>query len=69
MDIFDIDDNYGVDDGLVHEEDDEGVEVPQNTLQMSEQLSELQEAIDPLSDSEDYGISIYTRTIHYLDNL
>ena len=71
MDFFDIiDDNYGVEeDGLVPEEDDEGVEVPRNTLQLSEQqLSELQEAIDPLADSEDYGISIYTRTVHYLDN-
>ena len=40
-----------------------------NTLQLSEQqLSELQEAIDPLADSEDYGISVYTRTVHYFDN-
>ena len=71
MNFFDIiDDNYGVEeDGLVPEEDDEGVEVPRNTLQLSEQqLSELQEAIDPLADSEDYGISVYTRTVHYLDN-
>ena len=71
MDFFDIiDDNYGVEkDGLVPEEGDEGVEVPRNTLQLSEQqLSELQETIDPLAESEDYGVSIYTRTVHYLDN-
>ena len=71
MDFFNIvDESYGVEeDGLVPE-DDEGVEVPRNTLQLSEQqLSELQEAIDPLADSEDYGISIYTTTLRYLDNL
>ena len=70
MDFFNIvDESYGVEDGLVPE-DDEGVEVPRNTLQLSEQqLSELQEAIDPLADSEDYGISIYTTTLRYLYNL
>ena len=76
MDFFNIvDESYGVEeDGLVPE-DDEGVEAPRNTLQLSElqlseqQLSELQEAIDPLADSEDYGISIYTTTLRYLDNL
>ena len=71
MNFFNIvDESYGVEeDGLVPE-DDEGVEVPRNTLQLSEQqLSELQEAIDPLADSEDYGISIYTTTLRYLDKL
>jgi len=55
MDFFDIvDEDYGAEeDGLVPEDE---VEVPQNTLQLSEQLSQLQQA---LSDSEDYGISIY----------
>ena len=65
MDFFDIvDEHYGAEkDGLVPEDE---VEVPRNTLQLSEQLSQLQQA---LSDSEDYGISIYNRTVQFLDNL
>ena len=62
MDFFDIlDDNYGVDkEWLVPpEDDDEGVELPRNTIQLNEQqLTELTEAIDPLGDSDDYGISV-----------
>ena len=56
---------WQLEDGLVTREDNEGVEVPRSTIQLSEQLSELQEA---LADSEDYGISIYTRTLQCLDN-
>ena len=71
MDFFDIvDDNYGVEEeGLVPgEDDDEGVEVPRNTLQLSEQqFQELHEAVNPLADSDDYGISIYINTLQYLD--
>ena len=52
------------------EDDDEGVEIPRSTIQPSElQLTELTEAIDPLGDSDDYGISIYVRTVQYLESI
>ena len=73
MDFFDIvDESYGVDEeGLVPpEDDDEGVEIPRNTIELSEQqLTELTETIDPLGDSDDYGISIYVRTVQYLESI
>lgn len=73
LDFFDIvDDNYGVDEeGLVPpEDDDEGVELPCNAIQLSEQqLTELTEAIDPLGDSDDYGISVYVRTVQCLESI
>ena len=59
-----IDDTYGAEeDGLVPDEDDEGVEVSRHTLQPSGQQGELQEAVEPLVDCEDYGISNISNNI------
>ena len=73
MDLFDIvDDNYGVEEeGLVPEADEEkGVEIPYNTIELSEQqIHEVKAAVDPTADSEDYGITMYTDTKHFLDSL
>ena len=70
MDFFDIvDDNYGVEEeGLVPEADEEeGVEIPYNTIELSEQqIHALQAAVDPTTDSEDYGITMYTTLYIFL---
>ena len=57
--------------GLVPEADEEeGVEIPYNTIELSEQqIHALQAAVDPTTDSEDYGITMYTDTVHFLDSL
>ena len=48
----------------------EGVDIPLNTIQLSEQqVTELTEAIDPLGDSDDYGISIYVRKVQCLESI
>ena len=34
-----------------------------------EQIEELKATIDPLSDSDDYGVDIYQRTLDFLNEL
>lgn len=73
MDFFDtVDGNYGVEEeGLVPEaEEEEGVEIPRSAIELTEQqMHDLQQVVDPTSDSEDYGITMYTDTIRFLNTL
>ena len=67
MDFFDhVEDNYGVEEeGVVG--DDGGVEIPVNHIQLSEaQYSELQSRVDPLMESDDFGIELCERTLDFL---
>lgn len=71
MDFFDqIDADYGMDeDGLVSQED-EGIEIPQITVGLSEQqIDQLQSVISASANIEDYGITMYTDAVRYLDSL
>ena len=66
LDFFDrVMDNYGIEeDGVTPYDDDEGVEVPRCQLDLSEdQLEELKETVDPLSDSDNFGIELYERAL------
>ena len=74
LDFFElINDNYGIDisDALVvNDDDDDRIETPDSTIQLtSEQLSHLQATIDPLSDSDDYGIDLYVQTVDMVQQM
>ena len=66
VDFFHVEDNYGVEEeGVVG--DDGGVEIPMNHIQLSEaQYSELQSRIDPLMESDDFGVELYEHTLDFL---
>ena len=34
-----------------------------------EQLTELQDAVNPLSDSDDFGIDLYIRTLQFIEQI
>lgn len=65
LDFFDrVLDNYGVEEDGSTPYDDEGVEVPPCRISLPrDQLEELVETIDPLSESDDFGIDIYERVL------
>ena len=57
-------------DGVTPYDDDVGVEVPPCRLNLSEdQLEELKENVDPLSDSDNFGIDLYERAFTFLQSM
>ena len=70
LDFFQsVPEDYGhVEEGIAPNEDDEGgIEVPPLRIELSEnQISELQSNVNPLENSDDYGISLYLRTLQML---
>ena len=66
---------YGVDfedDSIPPDDDPEdgGIVIPSIRVNISdEQIEELKTTIDPLSDSDDYGLDIYQRTLDFLNEL
>lgn len=75
MDFFEqVADDYGViEDGLAMEEslsEGEGVPIPRSTIELhEEQFQQLQNLVNPLSESTNYGIDLYLETIHFLDTI
>ena len=73
LDFFDhVDSTYGIDeDGPVPTEDDNSVvQIPECSYILSDSdFTLLQQTIDPLSSSEEYGIDLYEQTLHFLDHL
>ena len=76
VDFFDsASEIYGVDfedDSISPDDDpeDAGVMIPTIQVDISdEQIEELKATIDPLSDSDDYGLDIYQRTLDFLNGL
>ena len=78
VDFFDsTSELYGVDfedDSIPPDDDPEeaagGIVVPTIQVDISdEQIEELKATIDPLSDSDDYGVDIYQRTLDFLNEL
>ena len=59
-----IDDQYGIDwSGPCVAESDESVDLPDTACPLSDQqVIALKEAVDPMQDGSDYGISFYTTT-------
>jgi len=69
LDFFDqVDTSYGTEEnGIVPLDDDEGVEVPECQFYLSdEHLSQLQETVNPLQSSENYGIELYEQTLGFI---
>ena len=65
-------DNYGIieDDLATDENSIEGVPIPRSTVELSEeQFQQLQNLVNPLSESTDYGIDLYQEVIQYLDTI
>ena len=56
--------------GSAPDKDDEGgIEVPPLRIELSDnQISELQSSINTLENSDDYGISLYLRTLQLLNS-
>ena len=70
LDFFQsVPEDYGhEEEGAAPSEDDEGgIEVPPLRIDLTnDQISELQTNVDPLENSDDYGISLYLRTLQIL---
>ena len=62
---------YGIDGDLTvpdDEDDEEGVEVPPTELDLSpDNISELQSIVDPLSESEEFGIDLFMQTLQIIE--
>lgn len=73
LDFFErVPENYGeIEDGLASEESlSEGVPIPRSAVELSdEQFQQLQAQIDPLSESNDYGMDFYLQVIEFLDDI
>ena len=69
LDFFNnIDTNYGVDEDEVVVQDTESVNVPENRLNLTqESLAVLQLHVDPLGESENFGIDLYESTVAFLE--
>jgi hypothetical protein len=68
LDFFDsVPETYGIDSdlGVSDDEDDtEGVEIPPTELDLSsENISELQSSVNPLSESDDFGVDLFMQTL------
>lgn len=66
--FYSVDSSYGIDEqGLVTQDDDEGVEVPDCGFALSdEHFLELQQTVNPLQSSDNYGIELYEQTIGFI---
>lgn len=71
LDFFDdVDDSYGIDSTSVSHEENGVVYVPEVAVQLSrENLSRLQQLVDPLESSEEYGIDLYEKVIQFLTSV
>ncbi len=75
LDFFDgvNEEEYGVDEeglGIGSADDTGEVEVAESRLQLTpEHMVQLQQAINPLADSENYGIELYENTLHFIRTL
>lgn len=67
LDFFDgVDESYGVSEEGLSTDDDDGVEIPENTFILrDDNFQELQRRIDPLSASSNYGIDLYLQTLDF----
>ena len=67
--LEDVNDRYGIDSGhlTVDHDEDENVTVPPINIQLTQQqITSLQQTINPLATSENYGIKIYQQALNCL---
>ena len=65
VDFFNnVPESYGTDEEGVPANDSEGVQIPQTNIRVSaQQLEQLQDHINPLADSENFGIELYQQVL------
>ena len=65
VDFFNmVPDDYGAEEEGTAASDREGVEIPSSRVRVTaEHLSELQETVDPPTDSENFGIDLYQQAV------
>ena len=71
VDVFEsVSEEYGqFEEGGSNVDDNEGVSVPQLSFSATPiQLSQIQETVNPLSDDDEYGLSLYRRVLEMLGN-
>ena len=71
LDFFDaVPDTYGIDEeGVGSLDTDDGVVVPSVDFELTDdQFQELQHTVHPLSDSDDFGIDLYIRTLEFIES-
>ena len=72
LDFFDhVSSEYRVEDGdPIAENIDEGIPIPRSTIHLTDdQQALLQNEVNPLESSENYGIDIYIKTVEVLDRI
>ena len=73
LDFFDVVNvDYGIDtnDPLINNDGEDQIETPESTLQLTnKQLTHLQASINPLSDSDNYGIELYVQTLDIVQQM
>lgn len=72
LDFFDtVNDQYGIDDGhLTANEDNTEVVIPEVNIQLtSNQMQQIESTINPLADSQNYGIELYITTVDTLQRM
>jgi len=64
-----VDGSYGIEeDGLAS--DDSGVEVPRMAFSLTdEHYEQLQQSVNPLAESSNFGIELYIQTLAFIDNI
>lgn len=66
---FDVD-STNSQDYVMPDDDTEGITIPTITLNINEEeLDELRATVDPLSQSDEYGLDLYQETLQFLDNI
>ena len=69
MDFFEqISDEYGAEEqGLIAEEDGEGVSIPSNQFELTEaHRAELEQEVNAEGESDCYGIDLYQQTLNFV---
>lgn len=68
LDFFDqVSGDYGASEEGVSVTDTESVEIPSSTIHLTdEQLHQLEESVDPLSDSDNFGLELYQQALEII---
>ena len=71
LDIFNnVADDYGTDEDGIANPDNEGVEIPPSEVQLTEeQVNELQQIVNPLTDCDDMGVDLYLQTLEFVQSV
>ena len=71
LDFFNnVADDYGTDEDGIANPDNEGVEIPPSEVQLTEeQVNELQQIVNPLTDCDDMGVDLYLQTLEFVQSV